>query len=102
MDRPSPQPSPLQGALATIAITDCSDRLAEIESLFAQLSDYDDRFGDNRPRDRRVQGWQHPALLAYYSTKGYQDQHDLQPEDLGAIAFNLRKKLAQFQQEDQQ
>jgi hypothetical protein len=68
--------------------------------LFASLARYDDRFGRNDPIARVVEGWHHPALRTFIASKGCRDQHDLGPQDLAAIAWNLEKKLAQFQAEE--
>ena len=115
---PSHQERAAAGNLARVEVVDCSDAIAEIQRLFVHLAYFDPRFGENGypPADAQAdprkggvsgtwatyEGWRHPALLAYYQSKGYRDRHDLSPHDLAAIAFNLRKKLAQFQQEDQQ
>ncbi|MEM1153656.1 MAG: hypothetical protein AAGI44_05915 [Pseudomonadota bacterium] len=114
----SPQPSPSQGegaeqgALATLPrIEDLSSINAEIQVLFELLAFHDRRFGINGYRSCRLSdrapeghaiydGWQHPALQTFMASKGYPDHRCIAPHDLRAIAWNLQKKLAEFEGSD--
>lgn len=110
----SPQPSLSQEEGATAlalhpAPVDLSGVIAEIQCLFSLLSRYDDRFGHNGyffdeasgeqlSGSAKHEGWQTPALQAYYRQKGCSEQSELEPDGYRAIAWNLGKLLNRYQQ----
>lgn len=101
------------GQLATLDPNqDLTGVIAQIQCLFMLLEKHDSRFGHNGypttahgqtdvTVEATFEGWQHPALRTFMASKGYGDRHELTPHDLDAIAWNLEKKLAQFQESNQ-
>ena len=110
----SSRPPPTQGeGAAPLAMqpapVDQSEMIAGIQLMFMLLSRYDDRFGHNgyffdeatgeqKPGSAKYEGWQTPALQAYYQQKGCTDQYGLEPDGYRAIAWNLGKLLTRYQQ----
>lgn len=110
---PENQSGETVGQLATLEPNqDLTGVIAQIQCLFMRLQKYDARFGHNgypttvhgQPdvtAEATFEGWHHPALRTFMVSKGYGNLHELTPHDLDAIAWNLEKKLTQFQESNQ-